>query len=64
MAAPVGAEFEQGQAPQGIDLGTGRGFGFTEVGLGRAHARIVAQVTASERAQGIGLSQLQFFLNC
>ncbi len=41
MAAPVGAEFEQGQALKGIDLGTGWDFSFAEVGLGRAHARIV-----------------------
>ncbi len=42
MAAPVGAELKQGQAHQGIDLGTGRGFSFTEVRFGRAHDRIVA----------------------
>lgn len=49
MAAPVGAEFEQGQARQGIDFGTGRSFGFTEVGFGRIHVRIVAQLPAKER---------------
>ena len=51
MAAPVSAEFEQGQARQDIDFGTGRGFGFAEVGFGRAHARIVAQVPAKERRE-------------
>jgi hypothetical protein len=42
MAAPVGAEFKQGQTLPGIDLGTGRGFSFTEVRFGRTHDRIVA----------------------
>ena len=41
MAAPVGAEFEQGQARKGIDFGTGRGIGFAEVGVGCAQAQIV-----------------------
>ena len=49
MAAPVGAEFEQGQARQGIDFAAGWGFGFAEVGFGRAHLRIVAQLPAQER---------------
>ena len=49
MAAPVRAEFEQGQARHGIDLGTGRGFGFAEVGCGRVHCPIVIQALAAWR---------------
>jgi len=34
MAAPAGAKFEQGQAWQGINCGTRRGFDFAEVMFG------------------------------
>jgi hypothetical protein len=42
MAAPAGAEFEQGQAWQGVNFGTRRGFDFAEIGLGWTHDRIVS----------------------